>query len=99
MPPAMIAIDWGSSSFRAYLLGLGGEVIDDTAFARGVATVAKGEFPTTLMSLVGGWLRTHPGLPVVASGMVGSRNGWIEAPYVKCPAGAVPAPGTFAPVS
>ena len=86
MPPTLIAIDWGSSSFRAYLLTRGGEIVDEIASPHGVAAVAKNAFPATLMSLIGGWMAAHPRLPIVASGMVGSRHGWIEAPYVKCPA-------------
>ena len=85
--PALIAIDWGSSSFRAYLTGTRGEILDETASADGIATVAAGAYPATLERLVGGWLATHPALPVIASGMVGSRNGWREAPYAPSPAG------------
>ena len=88
MPPSLIAIDWGSSSFRAYLLEPGGGIVDEVASPRGVATVDKGAFPATLVSLTGGWMAANPELPIIASGMVGSRNGWIEAPYVECPAGA-----------
>ena len=29
----------------------------------------------------------HPGLPSLASGMIGSAQGWIEAPYADLPAG------------
>jgi 2-dehydro-3-deoxygalactonokinase len=86
MPPALIAVDWGSSSFRAYLLARGGEVVNEIASSDGVSTVAKGAFPAALQRLIGGWLSAHPSLPIIASGMVGSRHGWAEAPYVKCPA-------------
>ena len=84
--PALIAVDWGSSSFRAYLLSHAGETIDELATPDGVSTVAPGGFPDTLNRLIGRWLEADPRLPVIASGMVGSRNGWREAPYVKCPA-------------
>jgi 2-dehydro-3-deoxygalactonokinase len=88
MSPALITIDWGSSSFRAYLLSPGGEVIDEVASGDGIASVAAGAYPATLRRLVGPWLDANPSLPVIASGMVGSRHGWREAPYVPCPAGA-----------
>jgi 2-dehydro-3-deoxygalactonokinase len=39
------------------------------------------------MRLIGRWLGAHPALPVIASGMVGSRHGWREAPYAPLPAG------------
>ncbi len=84
--PALIALDWGSSRFRAYLLARDGAIQDEIASADGVSTVAAGGFPDALRRLVGGWLDAHAGLPIVASGMVGSRHGWREAPYVRCPA-------------
>ena len=87
MSPALIAIDWGSSSFRAYLLSADGEVLEEIASGDGIASVAAGAYPATLRRLVGRWLDANPSLPVIASGMVGSRHGWREAPYVPCPAG------------
>ena len=87
MSPVLIAIDWGSSSFRAYLMAPNGEILDEVASGDGIGSVAAGAYPATLKRLVGRWLEAHPSLPVVASGMVGSRHGWREAAYVKCPAG------------
>ncbi|HEX9168685.1 MAG TPA: 2-dehydro-3-deoxygalactonokinase [Roseiarcus sp.] len=87
MSPALIAIDWGSSSFRAYLMSAKGEVLDEVASGDGIANVKAGEYPAALKRLVGRWLEANPSLPVVASGMVGSRHGWREAPYVELPAG------------
>jgi 2-dehydro-3-deoxygalactonokinase len=87
MSPALIAIDWGSSSFRAYLMSRDAEVLDEFASGDGIGSVAAGAYPATLKRLIGGWLDAHPSLPVIASGMVGSRHGWREAAYVKCPAG------------
>ena len=87
MSPALIAIDWGSSSFRAYLMSREAEVLDEVASGDGIGSVAAGAYQATLKRLIGRWLEAHPSLPVVASGMVGSRHGWREAAYVKCPAG------------
>ncbi len=84
--PALIAVDWGSSSCRAYLMARDGAVLDEIASGDGVASVAKDAFPETLLRLVGRWLGAHDDLPILASGMVGSRHGWREAPYVRCPA-------------
>ena len=53
MSPALIAIDWGSSSFRAYLLSPGGEVLEEIASGDGIAGVAAGAYPATLRRL--GW--------------------------------------------
>jgi 2-dehydro-3-deoxygalactonokinase len=87
MPPALIAIDWGSSSFRAYLMSAEGDVLDEVASSDGIGSVAAGAYPATLKRLIGKWLDARAGLPIIASGMVGSRHGWREAAYVKCPAG------------
>jgi 2-dehydro-3-deoxygalactonokinase len=87
MSPALIAIDWGSSSFRAYLMSPDGEVLNEVASGDGIGSVAAGSYPATLKRLIGRWLDAHRDLPVIASGMVGSRHGWREAAYVKCPAG------------
>ena len=87
MSPVLIAIDWGSSSFRAYLMSANGEILDDVASGDGIGSVAAGAYPATLKRLVGRWLKAYPSIPVVASGMVGSRHGWREAAYVRCPAG------------
>jgi 2-dehydro-3-deoxygalactonokinase len=87
MSPVLIAIDWGSSSFRAYLMSANGEICDEFASGDGIASVAAGSYPATLRRLIGRWLEAHPSLPVIASGMIGSRHGWREAAYVKCPAG------------
>jgi 2-dehydro-3-deoxygalactonokinase len=64
-----------------------GEILDEVASGDGIGSVAAGAYPATLKRLIGRWLEANPSLPVVASGMVGSRHGWREAAYVKCPAG------------
>ena len=87
MPPALIAVDWGSSRFRAYLMSAEADVLDETASGDGIASVAAGAYQATLERLIGRWLDASPSAPLIASGMVGSRHGWREAPYVRCPAG------------
>jgi 2-dehydro-3-deoxygalactonokinase len=87
MSPALIAIDWGSSSFRAYLMSPSSEILDQVASSDGIGSVAPGTYPATLKRLTGRWLDARAGPPIIASGMVGSRHGWREAPYVPCPAG------------
>jgi 2-dehydro-3-deoxygalactonokinase len=52
----------------------------------GILSVASGGFPAALEKHCGAWLATSPDIPVVMAGMVGSRNGWVEAPYRQCPA-------------
>jgi 2-dehydro-3-deoxygalactonokinase len=85
--PAFVAVDWGTSNFRAYLADAGGNVLDFTETARGILTVKSGEFTEVLKQAISGWCHDYGPMPVMMSGMVGSRQGWVEAPYVRCPAG------------
>lgn len=80
----MIAIDWGTSAFRAYRLDPDGKILDARNAAKGILAVPAGKFAEVLDEEIGDWQGESP---VVMSGMVGSRQGWIEAPYVPCPAG------------
>src|SRR6187431_370342 len=81
----LIAIDWGTSNLRASLLGEGGALIATRTAAGGVMAVPERRFAETLQALCGDWIEQHA-CPVIASGMVGSRQGWQEAPYLTCPA-------------
>jgi 2-dehydro-3-deoxygalactonokinase len=81
---ALIAIDWGTTSARAYCLGAGGQVIAARAVPLGVLQVRDGCFPEAFATLLGDWRDVVA--PRLACGMVGSRQGWREAPYVDCPA-------------
>lgn len=81
----MIAVDWGTSSFRAYRLDGQGEIVDRRSAARGILVVEAGGFPKVLAEEIGPWLEQEPGA-IFMSGMIGSRQGWLEVPYVACPA-------------
>ncbi len=83
--PRLIALDWGTTNLRASLLGDGGRVIETRSAPGGVMAVQDRRFEQALMALCGDWISGHR-CPVVASGMIGSRQGWVEAPYVACPA-------------
>ena len=86
--PAFIAVDWGTTRLRASLVAADGTVSGTTGSESGVQSVAAGGFPAALDAACAPWFAAHPGLPVLMAGMVGSRNGWCEAPYAPCPAGA-----------
>ncbi len=86
--PVCILVDWGTTNFRAWLVAADGAVLDHRDAALGIMQVPEGGFPAALDRQVGAWRSTHPGLPVLMSGMVGSRQGWAEAPYLSCPASA-----------
>ena len=83
---ALIGIDWGTSSFRAYRIGTSG-ILERRAREAGILKVEGGDFAGTLAGAIDDWLAAEPRLPVLAAGMVGSRQGWREVPYVPCPAG------------
>jgi 2-dehydro-3-deoxygalactonokinase len=83
----LVAIDWGTSSLRGALLDADGRVLDERSAPRGILSVPAGEFGAVFESLVGDWMR-GPGRPrCLISGMAGSKQGWVEAPYCACPAG------------
>lgn len=84
--PARLVIDWGTTRFRAYLMDGDGHVLDRVESHDGIMSVKPGGFPAVLAIRCGSWLARHPDMPVVMAGMVGSRNGWVEAPYRACPA-------------
>ncbi|WP_372390617.1 2-dehydro-3-deoxygalactonokinase [Xanthomonas sp. NCPPB 3582] len=75
----MIAIDWGTSSLRAYLLDASGAVLDQRRGSDGILA-CQGRFADVLSALIDGWEG-----PVLLSGMIGSRNGWVEQAYLPCP--------------
>jgi 2-dehydro-3-deoxygalactonokinase len=81
----MIAINWGTSNFRAYKLDAAGNVEAERSSARGAVGVPSGKFLDALMAEVGDWIRDGE-RKVLMSGMVGARNGWKEALYVSVPA-------------
>jgi len=83
MSAALIAIDWGTSTARAYRLDTRGAILHRKSAPLGVQKVAAGGFPGALRVLLDG---ANDDVPLIACGMIGSRQGWIEAPYRACPA-------------
>ncbi len=83
----LVAVDWGTSSLRGALLDETGRVLEEISAARGILTVPAGGFGELFESLFGEWMRPT-GTRCLIAGMAGSRQGWKEAPYCACPAGA-----------
>ncbi len=81
----LLALDWGTSSLRGALLDGEGRVVEERAFPRGILSVAAGGFPAVFEELFGDWAGEMP--LTLVSGMAGSKQGWVEAPYCACPAG------------
>ncbi len=79
-----IAVDWGTTSFRAYLM-VNNDVLENVETNDGMKFVQNQHFENTLVSLIEPWLDHKNKIEILASGMVGSKQGWIEAPYQKTP--------------
>jgi 2-dehydro-3-deoxygalactonokinase len=84
MAKPFIGLDWGTTSFRAYLVNSEGTVTDQISASEGILAVKDGAFEHALEQHIEAWDKA---LPIVASGMITSRQGWVELPYVDCPAG------------
>ena len=85
-PPALLALDWGTSALRGALLDESGQVLAERTFDRGIRSVEAGTFPAVFAECFGDWLGARVHRCLIA-GMAGSQQGWQEAPYCPCPAG------------
>ncbi|MBO9478810.1 2-dehydro-3-deoxygalactonokinase [Shimia sp. R11_0] len=83
-----IAVDWGTSRLRAWAMA-DGAVIAQAHSDQGMCCLQPDAFEGALLALIEGWL-TGGTTDVVACGMVGARQGWMEAPYVAAPCPALP---------
>lgn len=81
----MIGVDWGTSNLRTYRMDAAGTVTDHAASPRGITRVEGARFAEVLRETVGAWLQDGE-RHVLMCGMIGSRQGWVEAPYLPCPA-------------
>lgn len=97
METALIALDWGTTSLRAYRIDADGLVLDQRAFDSGIMQLpdtprdiagspCSDGFELAFDEACGDWLDAQPELPVIACGMVGSAQGWREATYRETPA-------------
>lgn len=80
----LIGLDWGTSSLRAYLYDAAGKVVASRQQAWGIRHLPEGGFTAAWQAITQDW----PACVAVAAGMVGSRQGWREIPYVDVPADA-----------
>ena len=79
----MIVIDWGTSNFRATRLR-DGQLIDRICTGPALLAIPPGGFPDALRAALSAWLADGEH-NILMAGMVGSRQGWVEAPYLPCP--------------
>src|SRR6185437_276327 len=78
-----IAVDWGTTNRRAYRLDTAGACESEFEDDQGILSIAPGGFPDAIAEI----RRSLGDLPLLLAGMIGSNRGWVEAPYVPCPAG------------
>ncbi|MEP6547010.1 MAG: 2-dehydro-3-deoxygalactonokinase [Gammaproteobacteria bacterium] len=91
---SFVAGDWGTSNLRLLLCDASGAVLDsrlgpgaaETHAQDTVAREAGRRYTKTFESLTASWEASYGVLPAVLCGMVGSNIGWVQAPYVACPA-------------
>lgn len=81
--PRFIAVDWGTTNLRAFLMNQDGDIEAQRDSDRGMLKLGTADFETVLSELLGDWLTSD--LPIYMAGMVGSRGGWQEVPYQQCP--------------
>lgn len=96
---AFVAVDWGTTSFRLWLISASGGVLGERRSSEGMTTAMRTGFPEVLAAHLHA-LSAPDGLPVIICGMAGARQGWVEAGYVDVAAdlsavleGAVRVPG------
>jgi 2-dehydro-3-deoxygalactonokinase len=82
----LIAVDWGTSNFRAFRLNTDGAVLARCSSPQGILRVDNGNFAEALVGEVGVWMADGE-KRILLCGMVGSRQGWLETEYLPCPAG------------
>lgn len=83
--PAYVAVDWGTSSFRLWLVDRAGQVLAERRSDEGMLAAAKTGFPAVLQSHLAA-VDAPDHLPVLVCGMAGAKTGWVEAGYVDTPA-------------
>lgn len=82
---ALVAVDWGSSSFRAAQLDASGRILAELATDQGVTKLTGDQCEAYLVQQIGRWLGANPQVPLILCGMVGSGLGWREVPYLNAP--------------
>ena len=80
-----IAIDWGSSNLRVWALDNNNAILDSISSNDGMLGLATSEFEPLLFEKISKWGVRDVKIPILCCGMVGSKQGWVEAPYASIP--------------
>lgn len=87
----LLALDWGTTSLRAWRLGDNGQQLESRDLPYGIMKLPANKggrlaaFQEAFLAACGDWLQTTGCRDVIACGMVGSAQGWKEAAYLPCP--------------
>ena len=84
---ALCALDWGTSSLRGYVIDRDGRILQHYASEDGILAIEDGDFEAVLFRAMQSLGCADQDLPILASGMITSRQGWQETGYLPCPAG------------
>ena len=85
MKPDWIAVDWGTTHLRLWLMTADGQALQRIDSNKGMAGLRPDHFEPVLIDALRDHLEPGVTLPVVICGMAGSRQGWAEARYVSVP--------------
>jgi 2-dehydro-3-deoxygalactonokinase len=83
-----IAVDWGTSNMRAWAMSASGTVLAEANSDQGMGKLDRSGFEPALLAVIKDWIDGPT--TVIACGMVGSRQGWVEAPYAAVPCATLP---------
>ena len=82
--PRFLALDWGTTNLRAWVVNDDGGVGAGRDFPLGVARLPAGEAARRFREEVRPALQAET-LPALLCGMIGSTLGWVEVRYQDCP--------------
>ncbi|MBX3577750.1 MAG: 2-dehydro-3-deoxygalactonokinase [Rhizobiaceae bacterium] len=82
---AFAAADWGTTRLRVWLIDDTGAPVAERRSDEGLLSVGGAGFEAVFERILGE-LGAPTDLPAIVCGMAGSRQGWLEVPYVDVPA-------------
>ncbi len=94
----MIGVDWGTTSLRAWRLAPDGALLGARTSAQGILAITNRQFGAVLRNVVGDWVEEGE-TRILMCGMIGSRQGWVEVPYITCPAGIADIAAGLTPIA
>ncbi|MCY4099896.1 MAG: 2-dehydro-3-deoxygalactonokinase [Rhodobacteraceae bacterium] len=80
-----VAIDWGTTNVRFWLMSGKGELLSSKNSPMGMNLIPRDQYENHIVEMVGEWFQPSEPIDVIACGMVGAANGWVEAKYQSIP--------------